>query len=836
MFIIRKAFFDIRTTAGLFLKYSATAQCRCYSNTWVKNIFPRTLFLISRAMASNTNNNQKPRPKKPKPPRDTLRHVKIKEHRKNVDLHGASTVYIQVVGTGSRDNGPSLYVFSEYNRYLFNCGEGTQRLMHEHKLKASRLDNIFLTRMSYDNVGGLCGMILTLKDTGVPECVLSGPPQLEKYLSAIRVFSGPLNEIKLAVRPYTEPQYSDETMSVTQVPIFAKPAGRLPPSPGAGPADTGDGPGAGSTATKDPDLVVAFICKLNQKKGNFLVLKAKELGLPVGTAAIGPIIAALKDGRSVTFEGREIHPEEVCTPSDPGHAFIVLECPSLEFVQPLCTNETLRGYQSGGQVPVALVVHMTPESVLETEEYKQWMERFGPTTEHLILNEHVGTVHNVRCHKIQTQLNMIHPEIFPELKTYMAKGPRAAIHVPNVRAECLLKFQMRPKFEWQREAIPACDRDEFVREAMALPDFLGELEEWRRLQAADGGPPGGGAGKYPELVFLGTASSLPMKIRNVSGTLVNISTSQSLLLDCGEGTFGQLCRHYGDGVDELLTRLSTVFISHMHADHHTGLLHLLYQRERALETLGKPFAPVYLVAPLQIMHWLQQYDEHCQPILKHVNIIPSRFLVEGSEEPNNKTKSLIQAMLKKSELEKLQTCVVPHCRGSFGCSLWHPSGWKMVFSGDTMPSEALVQMGKGATLLIHEATLEDGMEEEARDKRHSTTSQAIDVGMKMNAEFIMLNHFSQRYAKIPLFNADFNDRVGISFDHMKVGLGDVGIIPKMVPSLKALFAEEIGEMEERREKRERRDLRQRDAETGNGSKRELEEASQELESKRLKAS
>lgn len=36
------------------------------------------------------------------------------------------------------------------------------------------------------------------------------------------------------------------------------------------------------------------------------------------------------------------------------------------------------------------------------------------------------------------------------------------------------------------------------------------------------------------------------------------------------------------------------------------------------ETLGRAFAPVYLVAPVQIMHWLQQYDEHCQPILKHV--------------------------------------------------------------------------------------------------------------------------------------------------------------------------------------------------------------------------
>lgn len=61
----------------------------------------------------------------------------------------------------------------------------------------------------------------------------------------------------------------------------------------------------------------------------------------------------------------------------------------------------------------------------------------------------------------------------------------------------------------------------------------------------------------------------------------------------------------------------------------------------------------------------------------------------------------------------------------------------------------------------------------------STTSQAIGVGMRMNAGFIMLNHFSQRYAKIPLFSSDFNEKVGIAFDHMKVcvwcGLRRVGL-------------------------------------------------------------
>lgn len=231
-------------------------------------------------------------------PKEGLRRTRVKETRAlKGPGHGPSTVYLQVVGAGSRDNGGTIYVFSEYNRYLFNCGEGTQRLMQEHKLKASRLDNIFLTRMSWENVGGLTGMILTLKDTGVPECVLSGPPQLENFLTAIKSFSGPLTDIRLSVRPYSDDTYTDETMTVQQVPVFGKRtegpnpptwSGRIhpsqsPPSPGKDGVDADglSGPAEGQTGLRDPCLVVAFICKLHPKKGNFLVPQAKELGLPV---------------------------------------------------------------------------------------------------------------------------------------------------------------------------------------------------------------------------------------------------------------------------------------------------------------------------------------------------------------------------------------------------------------------------------------------------------------------------------------------------------------------------------------------------------------------------
>lgn len=835
----------------------------------------RTVLQFFRTMATSNNNNpdiRQPLGFRKAKQKEPLRRLKAKESRnKRGDAHGPSTVYLQVVGAGSRDSAATLYVFSEYNRYLFNCGEGTQRLMQEHKLKAARLDNIFLTRLSWENVGGLSGMILTLKDTGVPECVLSGPPQLENYVNAIKSFSGPLADIKLSVRPYTEETYTDETMTVYQVPIFAQlrnedrqlspKSGRSspsqsPPSPRRDDihnntcrdgTSSPDLEGDTRNTTRDPSLVVSFICKLHPKKGNFLVLQARELGLPVGTAAIGPLVTALKDGKSVTYEGKEIRPEQVCTPADPGPVFIVVECPSEEFVEAVCTNQQLRRYQTGGtEDPAALVVHMTPESVLTTDQYKKWMERFPSATEHLILNEQVCTVHNIRSQKLQTQLNMIHPEIFPQLKSYRSKEAQAALHVPNVRAECLLKFQLRPVMEWQRDAIPSCNAEEFVKEASEVPNFMEEVDKCRKICSTDTAELSGKGENYPEVVFLGTGSALPMKIRNVSGTLVNISPSQSLLLDCGEGTFGQLCRHYGDTLDEALSKISTVFISHMHADHHTGLLMLLYQRERALTTLGKAFRPIYLVAPADIMSWLHQYHNHCEEILHHINLIPNRFLCEDAKVTDQRTESSIQAMLKKNDLEKFQTCRVRHCKNAFACSFTHQSGWKLAFSGDTMPSDAFVHTGKNATLLIHEATLEDGLEEEAVEKRHSTTSQAIGIGMRMNAEFIMLNHFSQRYAKIPLFSQDFSDRVGISFDHMRTRFGDFKILPKLIPALKTLFAEEIGEMEERRERRELKNPRgsssevnseQTTADESRGAKRDQEEAAaHNVEMKRLKMS
>ncbi|GLD94546.1 hypothetical protein PINS_up003157 [Pythium insidiosum] len=54
-----------------------------------------------------------------------------------------------------------------------------------------------------------------------------------------------------------------------------------------------------------------------------------------------------------------------------------------------------------------------------------------------------------------------------------------------------------------------------------------------------------------------------------------------------------------------------------------------------------------------------------------------------------------------------------------------------------------------ATLLIHEATFDDTMEDDAERKKHSTVSQALGVARRMRAQQVVLTHFSQRYPSLP---------------------------------------------------------------------------------------
>jgi ribonuclease Z len=72
---------------------------------------------------------------------------------------------------------------------------------------------------------------------------------------------------------------------------------------------------------------------------------------------------------------------------------------------------------------------------------------------------------------------------------------------------------------------------------------------------------------------------------------------------------------------------------------------------------------------------------------------------------------------------------VLHCANAFALIVRHQNDWKLVYSGDTRPYDALAVAGKGATMVIHEATFVDETED-ALQKSHSTFDEAVGICQK----------------------------------------------------------------------------------------------------------
>lgn len=107
------------------------------------------------------------------------------------------------------------------------------------------------------------------------------------------------------------------------------------------------------------------------------------------------------------------------------------------------------------------------------------------------------------------------------------------------------------------------------------------------------------------------------------------SENECVLLDSGEGTYGQLVRHFGiNGAEKVLSDLKAIYVSHLHADHHIGLIGILSVRQK-MRTSGsfKLDQPVYLLAPVQIMTWLNFYHRRFMELNEEFQIVSNLDLV-----------------------------------------------------------------------------------------------------------------------------------------------------------------------------------------------------------------
>lgn len=99
-------------------------------------------------------------------------------------------------------------------------------------------------------------------------------------------------------------------------------------------------------------------------------------------------------------------------------SFSVLECPSVDYLDSLLENTIFEDYQSSATLDenfAYAVVHFTPPEVMRDSRYKDWMNKFSPSTIHLVLNEENKCLGTEAVHRMQHKLHLLHPKIFPFL-------------------------------------------------------------------------------------------------------------------------------------------------------------------------------------------------------------------------------------------------------------------------------------------------------------------------------------------------------------------------------------------------------------------------------------
>jgi len=73
-------------------------------------------------------------------------------------------------------------------------------------------------------------------------------------------------------------------------------------------------------------------------------------------------------------------------------------------------------------------------------------------------------------------------------------------------------------------------------------------------------------------------------------------------------------------------------------------------------------------------------------------------------------------------------------------------GRKIVYSGDTRPSKAILELARDSDVLIHDATLSKDLEDKAVKYGHTSVAQAAEIAKKAKVKVLFLTHISPRYS------------------------------------------------------------------------------------------
>ena len=187
-----------------------------------------------------------------------------------------------------------------------------------------------------------------------------------------------------------------------------------------------------------------------------------------------------------------------------------------------------------------------------------------------------------------------------------------------------------------------------------------------------------------DLTVVGSSGSFPSADSPCSCYLVQ-ADGYRLVIDLGNGALGALQRYCG------LYDVDAIILSHLHADHCVDMCAYYVARNYRVEGCPDPL-PVY--GPHGTAERLARaYDMDEHPGMKHVfdfNTLENGTFRLGPF--------------------SITAARVAHPVEAFAFRIEH-GGRALVYSGDTGPCEQLVDLSRGADLLLSEAAFTDGKEE-----------------------------------------------------------------------------------------------------------------------------
>lgn len=278
------------------------------------------------------------------------------------------------------------------------------------------------------------------------------------------------------------------------------------------------------------------------------------------------------------------------------------------------------------------------------------------------------------------------------------------------------------------------------------------------------------------VTILGNNSAVPAFNRHPTSQVVS-HDGNNYLVDCGEGTQIQMIKY-----KIRRSKISHIFISHLHGDHYFGLIGLintfgLLSHMQELHVYGPAPLEEIIQIQLRVAQVNLPYALHFHTICRNEVLIDNekiriscfrtvhRIECYGFlfEEKAGKRKLLIDKVRKLqipvsfyNSLQNGIDYITPRGEIIKNDIVTTPSlqGKKYAFCADTRYDEEIINHIYGVDMIYHETTYLDNMKEKAFERFHSTTKEAATIAKKAMVNKLLIGHFSSKYSVLDQFQVE----------------------------------------------------------------------------------